>query len=48
MSTPTFTITAAPATDIWRKPPTTDVYNGKLPTPLPPPTLLPHHKTPQI
>lgn len=25
----TFTITAAPGTDIWRKPPTTDVFNGK-------------------
>lgn len=24
----TFTITAAPGTDIWRKPPTTDVFNG--------------------
>lgn len=37
MSTPTFTITAAPSTDIWRKPPTTDVYNGKPPTPSPSP-----------
>jgi hypothetical protein len=24
----TFTITANPGTDIWRKPPTTDVFNG--------------------
>lgn len=37
MSTPTFTIIAAPSTDIWRKPPTTDVYNGKPPTPSPSP-----------
>ncbi|KAK4125758.1 hypothetical protein N657DRAFT_678812 [Parathielavia appendiculata] len=32
--TDTFTITAAPGTDIWRKPPTTDVFNA--PTALPP------------
>ena len=24
----TFTIRAAPGTDIWRKPPTTNIYNG--------------------
>ncbi|KAK4044153.1 hypothetical protein C8A01DRAFT_12443 [Parachaetomium inaequale] len=33
--TDTFTITANPGTDIWRKPPTTDVFNA--PTALPPP-----------
>ncbi|KAL2164845.1 hypothetical protein VTH06DRAFT_141 [Thermothelomyces fergusii] len=33
--TNTFTITADPGTDIWRKPPTTDVFNA--PTALPPP-----------
>ncbi|KAK4236077.1 hypothetical protein C8A03DRAFT_36060 [Achaetomium macrosporum] len=33
--TDTFTITAGPGTDIWRKPPTTDVFNA--PTALPPP-----------
>ncbi|KAJ4289384.1 hypothetical protein N0V88_006864 [Collariella sp. IMI 366227] len=26
----TFTITANPGTDIWRKPPTTDVFNARL------------------
>lgn len=26
--TNTFTITAVPGTDIWRKPPATDVFNG--------------------
>ncbi|KAK4097254.1 hypothetical protein N658DRAFT_296115 [Parathielavia hyrcaniae] len=35
--TDTFKVTAAPGTDIWRKPPTTDVFNGKdPPTALPP------------
>ncbi|KAK4150787.1 hypothetical protein C8A00DRAFT_36614 [Chaetomidium leptoderma] len=33
--TNTFTITAGPGTDIWRKPPTTDVFNA--PIALPPP-----------
>ncbi|EAQ87687.1 hypothetical protein CHGG_04306 [Chaetomium globosum CBS 148.51] len=37
--TDTFTITANPDTDIWRKPPTTDVFNA--PTALPPSTT-PH------
>ena len=32
----TFTITAAPGTDIWRKPPTTDIFNGTPPPHLPP------------
>lgn len=25
---PTFTITASPGTDVWRKPPSTDIFNG--------------------
>ncbi|KAK3306686.1 uncharacterized protein B0T15DRAFT_510038 [Chaetomium strumarium] len=37
--TDTFTITAGPGTDIWRKPPTTDVFNA--PTALPPPGVQP-------
>ncbi|KAL1840263.1 hypothetical protein VTJ49DRAFT_641 [Mycothermus thermophilus] len=36
MASNTFTITAAPGTDIWRKPPTTDVFNA--PTALPSPS----------
>jgi hypothetical protein len=42
-----FTITAAPGTDIWRKPPTTDVFNGNFsllsPCTLPQATYNPPH-----
>jgi hypothetical protein len=53
----TFTITAGPGTDIWRKPPTTDVFNGNDPNPpplhhnskthlVPPSPTLPHSPDP--
>ncbi|KAL2022835.1 hypothetical protein VTK56DRAFT_4366 [Thermocarpiscus australiensis] len=37
--TDTFTITASPGTDIWRKPPTTDVFNAPTAPPPGPPTI---------
>jgi hypothetical protein len=40
--TDTFTITAGPGTDIWRKPPTTDVFNGNDPKTPPHPL---HHSS---
>jgi len=30
-----FSISAAPGTDVWRKPPSTDVYNGTTSPPSP-------------
>lgn len=43
-----FTIKAPAGTDIWRKPPTTDVFNGMSTTPIPSSTNLPPPPPPRM
>lgn len=39
-----FTINASAGTDVWRKPPTTDIFNGELPHIPPSPSSRHPHK----